>query len=481
MQELKERFSGGLQCIKEEKEGKTIIKFKGPFQEMSDVVGRKNRNGRAYTKSLWEKALKDPDVLDRLKSGRMLGELDHPTDDGQIRRTSHIIRNVQPDYESGIIEGELELLNHNQGDAALLRALVEQGVQICVSSRAYGDFLKDGCTIDPETFKLSTWDIVLDPSVSVARLNRVAEKLNEGLAPESQVKLFNEQKQKTDEQKLKEKRMDEKLIALMESKQVAEIAKAKAEANLDNMKTLVESKNTQIDTMSKKLDEVTRKHEELEADSEKAAKLLTEAITVNKTLKEENENLKKLGEEATTALVALTERIEKYNAIEEEAIEAIEDMKEKLEEDTKLGDKAADLIVSLTEKVKAMKKKMKRRSLKKEAIDTDGGPDALMDRPLKDRKPDGTPADKGEGKEDDEDADDLEEEDGVSDSTPAEDEAGEPRLEAKSSNMINRLFEGATGVEVKDDEPVVAKKKKDEAEDEEDNEDDKEDKEKDEE
>ena len=124
METLKERFDG-LTYIIERRGDKQIIKFRGPFQEMNDIRDTKNRNGRRYTKELWEKVFADKDFQERLKSRRMLGELDHPTDNGQIRRSAIIVTDVQPDYEKGVVNGELELIDHNQGDAALLKALDE--------------------------------------------------------------------------------------------------------------------------------------------------------------------------------------------------------------------------------------------------------------------------------------------------------------------------------------------------------------------
>jgi len=357
MQELKERFDGLNIITERTANGKTIYKFRGPFQEMNDIRNNKNRNGRVYTRKLWEKVLQDENVLERLNSKRMLGELDHPTDDGQIRRTSHIVTKIKPNYNEGIIYGELELLNHDQGDAALLRALVDQGVQLCVSSRAYGDFLEDGRTIDPDTFKLTTWDVVLDPSVSIAQLNKVSESVNKALDGESRARSnFVERtsfSEKLKDEQLNEHKsggltMDELKKLMTENKELA-VANGIHETNIGHMKTLLDEKNKALETTESALSENKEKLETLSADAEKSADLLEKATAENKELKEKNE--------------ALEAKLKEYEEIEEQAVEAIETLKEekeelvaKVEEQEKLGEEAAEVINNLVDKKDESKK-----------------------------------------------------------------------------------------------------------------------------
>jgi hypothetical protein len=356
--ELKERFDG-LRYLMERipgTNGKLIYKFSGPFQEMADVTGRKNRNGRRYTKDLWKMALADESVMERLKAKRMLGELDHPTDDGQIRRTSHIITDVNPDYEKGIVLGTLELLNHDQGDAALVKALVDQGVELCVSSRGFGDYLADGCTIDPKSYKLVTWDIVLDPSVSIAKLNQVKESVNKDLPPEKQIKgnfletenrpekvtvpvttdIKNEIKNKPEQEK---KRMEEKLEKLNDALLVKSTSLATAEANLKSMSEKVEDKNREIAKFEKANQTLGEKIVALEKDANEAADLLQKLADEKKDLARENKELKakveefeKTEGEAIELINTQQAKIKEYEGVESEAIAVIEKLSSMVEQ-----------------------------------------------------------------------------------------------------------------------------------------------------
>jgi hypothetical protein len=335
--ELKEVFSN-LKIIREQDGGKkAVYKFSGPFQEMNDIRGTKNKNGRIYNKKLWERVFGDAGVTERLSSRRMLGELDHPTDDGQIRRTSHIVTEAHPDWNEGVIYGTLELLNHDQGDAALIRALVEQGVQLCVSSRGFGEFMKDGCTIDPETYKLVTWDIVLDPSVPIATLKRVAESVNQNLPLESRARanfietLAGSNKETKSETKtIQEDSMDEKIVSLMEKNGELQATNAKNEANLNNMKELLTNKNERISVLENANKSLT----------EKSAKLEETGVALTK---------------ANETVTGLQKQLKEYEEIEDRAIKVIESLKAKLEHADELSEKAADTIEELMTKVKERK------------------------------------------------------------------------------------------------------------------------------
>lgn len=402
MGELKQVYEGGkLKYIREQLGDQVIIKFSGIFQEMNDVRNNKNRNGRIYNKKLWENIFADANMLERLNSRRMLGELDHPNDDGQVRRTSHIVTELRPDWDAGLVYGTLELLNHDQGDAALLRALVEQGMQVCVSSRGFGDYLDDGCTIDPESFKLITFDIVLDPSVPVAKLNQVAEKLNESLADESKAHYFKvplvDKNEKTN---IKEMGSMKELIESMEKASKLEVALAKNEVHLENMKSLLNDKN---EALAKNEASYRKTLESLESDLKKAKEDIA-------ALKKENDDLKADKDDAEKT-------VESYNAIEAKAIKVIEGLRAKLAEHESLGERAASVIENLTARLR-MKEDLDadKPPVDADDLDKDSG---KADGDLRDSTPGGKGGDdletaKSEGKkkkeQDGDEDDDLEEE-----------------------------------------------------------------------
>lgn len=344
---LKERFDGLKTIVERSAGGKTVVKFSGPFQEMSDIVKRKNRNGRNYTSELWKRAIKDEGVQDRLKNRRMLGELDHPTDEGQIRRTSHIVTKVEPNFETGIVEGELELLNHDQGDAALLKALVDQGVQLCVSSRGFGDYLEDGCTIDPETYKLVTWDVVLDPSVSIAQLNQVAESvgikhkyLESSKLPTDKPEEKKENQEQTNQKLIQEKKiMEQEMKELLKENTDLKVAQATTVANLGSFKEKLEEKNTLVASLEKANTTLREKLEDITKDADIAAGMLERLSAENKALKNEVKTLKaeiteatKLGDEAAEVINTLTAKTEAMEKTGTEAAAVIEKLLAKVNE-----------------------------------------------------------------------------------------------------------------------------------------------------
>jgi uncharacterized coiled-coil protein SlyX len=458
MFEFKEQFSDPkrpLGLVREQVDGQEVTKLRGPFQEMNDIRGNKNKNGRVYTKDLWEKALADKGFQERMANKRVVGELDHPTDDGQIRRTSHFVTKVWPDYNEGIVYGEIELLNHNQGDAALLRALVEQGMQVCVSSRGFGDFLKDGCTVDPETYKLHTWDIVLDPSVPVAALNRVAESVNEKMAPESKArthfievaplpvckgsgcKSHKQESEKIDNLKQEKEQMDPKIMELMEKNAALAVDKAKLESANESLRALVTEKNSAIDKCEKHIATI----------GEKLVASDAKGVALTEDLRKANE-AKNLAEGT----------VKEYESIEDRAISTIGALREQVAEYDATGDKAADLIESLRAQVKGLSKKNegKKPSKKNEGKGrkNEAGEEDL-EKIDKNKKAAGElrswePGSKGEEAEG-EDDDELP----VKDEDKAVDEPTEDDPVAKAQKQQDEEAEGEDGEEDDDEKPQV--------------------------
>ena len=411
MAEFKERFDN-LSVITESTpgpNGKKIIKFSGPFQEMADVTKRKNRNGRRYTSELWKKALADESVQERLGARRMLGELDHPLDEGQIRRTSHIITEIKPDYEKGIIYGTIELLNHDQGDAALIRALVEQDVQVCVSSRGFGDYMDDGCTIDPDSFKLQTWDIVLDPSVSIAQLEKVEESVKQKGNISNTLKRLKEDTNKKEElttTNTQEFIMDEKFLALTEAKGKVEVTLAKTETTLTHMSEKVETQVKQIAQLEKANLELRTELTESTKEGDKAATLIEKIVAEKADLSKK--------------VITLEATLKEYEGIEEKAIKTLESLKAEIKSRKTEGDEAAKVIIDLLKKVKEnSEEKPTKSDTEKGAVghdkakgEEDGDDDeANDDEPTKPNKEDGEEEEEEEDDEEGEEKGEAEEKD----------------------------------------------------------------------
>ena len=121
----------------------------------------KNGNGRYYSKDLWKREIdKYKEVV---KENRATGELDHPESSIiNLKNVSHIIRDMWWDGDNVI--GKIEILPTASGN--ILRALVENNVQVGVSSRGMGSLSqnREGVLEVQDDFELLCWDFVSTPS-----------------------------------------------------------------------------------------------------------------------------------------------------------------------------------------------------------------------------------------------------------------------------------------------------------------------------
>ena len=121
----------------------------------------KNGNGRYYKKSLWEREIGK--YMDSVKERRALGELDHPESSIiNLKNASHNIVDIW--WDGDHIMGKIEILSTPSGN--ILRALINDGIQVGVSSRGMGSLQenKDGVLEVQDDFDLLCWDFVSTPS-----------------------------------------------------------------------------------------------------------------------------------------------------------------------------------------------------------------------------------------------------------------------------------------------------------------------------
>ena len=131
----------------------------------------KNGNGRYYPKELWEREISK--YQDVVKENRATGELDHPESSIiNLKNVSHIIRDVWWDGDK--VMGKLELLPTVSGN--ILKALIENNVQVGVSSRGMGSLKQIGETLEvQDDFELLCWDFVSTPSNPGSYMHLVKE------------------------------------------------------------------------------------------------------------------------------------------------------------------------------------------------------------------------------------------------------------------------------------------------------------------
>lgn len=147
--------------------------FEGTFAELDKM----NRNQRIYPKEEYLKHLTYlRDDLKHPEKGWMIGELGHPSDrfETDLKEASHRVLDVWYDAESNQIKGKIELLDTPNGN--IVKNLVDEGMPLCISSRASGSVGKDNKV---EIQQIFTWDIVQKPGFENCVLNRVNESANE--------------------------------------------------------------------------------------------------------------------------------------------------------------------------------------------------------------------------------------------------------------------------------------------------------------
>jgi len=120
----------------------------------------KNGNGRYYSKDLWEREIAK--YMPLVKENRAMGELDHP--DSSVINLKNVSHNISDMWWDGDnVMGKIEILPTPAGN--ILKALVESGITVGVSSRGMGSLKQVGETMEvQDDFELLCWDFVSTPS-----------------------------------------------------------------------------------------------------------------------------------------------------------------------------------------------------------------------------------------------------------------------------------------------------------------------------
>jgi hypothetical protein len=131
----------------------------------------KNGNGRWYDRELWEREIDKYQEL--IKENRATGELDHPESSIiSLKNVSHIIRECW--WDGNNVMGKIEILPTVSGN--ILKALIDNGVTVGVSSRGMGSLKQVGETLEvQDDFELLCWDFVSTPSNPGSYMHLVKE------------------------------------------------------------------------------------------------------------------------------------------------------------------------------------------------------------------------------------------------------------------------------------------------------------------
>ena len=134
----------------------------------------KNGNGRYYPREIWEKEIDKYNQV--IEENRATGELDHPESSIiNLKNVSHIIRDLWWDGDQVI--GKIEILPTVSGN--ILKALIENNVQVGVSSRGMGSLKQVGEMLEvQDDFELLCWDFVSTPSNPGSYMHVIREGLD---------------------------------------------------------------------------------------------------------------------------------------------------------------------------------------------------------------------------------------------------------------------------------------------------------------
>lgn len=162
---IEENFEGVL--TESASDGKKTY-LSGIFMES----GNKNRNGRIYDSAEMQREVDK--INEAAKRGHyVLGELDHPNSlEIKLENVSHKI--VEMTMKGNLVYGKAEIIDkHPKGQ--ILKALVDSGVQVGVSSRGSGQVNESTGIV--RNFGLVTVDAVATPSCRSAYPQTIQEQL----------------------------------------------------------------------------------------------------------------------------------------------------------------------------------------------------------------------------------------------------------------------------------------------------------------
>ena len=258
-------------------EGGTYV-LEGIFGE----IDKKNRNNRIYTESEY---LPQIEALQaKIKSSKLLGELDHPqTFDVSLKNVSHIIEELNYDSETKQVKGRIRLLDTDAGRQA--KALVDAGVPLQISSRAAGAVESNGTVKIKQLF---TYDLVADPGFENAELKRVNEAygfVNEG--NDLFIYEINKENEKQPIENINETKMAEsKFITVEDFNKYSKYLSEEIKSIKEGMNSLTEAESTssQLGTLKEYTDYLAKKLEESIAYSEHIAEKADQGIQYSENL-----------------------------------------------------------------------------------------------------------------------------------------------------------------------------------------------------
>ncbi len=167
MVDMSTNVSGEVE-LNETTSEKTYV-IKGIFSS----PGVKNRNGRIYPMDIWENnVIRYQDEI-KNNSINTLAELEHPSR-STVDPWLAVAKTRLLEMRESKVYGEMEILNNNSKETNQIKALIDAGIKIGVSTRGVGRLGKGQLV---EEYQLITTDVVASPSDYGANLQGFSESL----------------------------------------------------------------------------------------------------------------------------------------------------------------------------------------------------------------------------------------------------------------------------------------------------------------
>ena len=133
---------------------------------------KRNKNGRIYPKSIWEKEVQRY-INEEIQNNtyNTLCEYEHPPRTN-VDPMKAVAKCRKVWWEDNQVMGEFVILNNNSHETNQLKALIDQGLPIGVSTRGVGSLGKGNIV---EQYKWITTDIVANPSNHASYLRGLTE------------------------------------------------------------------------------------------------------------------------------------------------------------------------------------------------------------------------------------------------------------------------------------------------------------------
>lgn len=168
----------------------------------------KNRNGRVYPEAVLDKEVNRyvTEVIDKNLIGSC-GELCHPADSPEVNpdRISHRILSLTKEGKNYI--GKAKILTEAPC-GKIVKILMDEGLKIGVSSRALGSLQEvNGIQEVQDDLRISTVDIVGEPSVEDAIVDSIMESKEWDFVDGKIVEVFRERVKKSSMKNLEETKL----------------------------------------------------------------------------------------------------------------------------------------------------------------------------------------------------------------------------------------------------------------------------------